>query len=360
MNERLVLRQLFDSNSSTYTYLLADRPSGKGILIDPVFDQHLRDLALLRELEIELVATVDTHCHADHVTGAWMMQQATGCRIAISARYRVEGADLRVDDGDRIEFGSRSLEVRATPGHTSGCITLVLDDAIAFTGDALLIRGAGRCDFQEGSAALLYRSITEKIFSLPEDCLVYPAHDYNGRTLSSIGEEKRFNPRLGGSATEQDFVGFMENLGLPHPRQIEVALPANLRSGRPPDGRRIQAADWGPARQNYAGLLEIEADWVASHRRDVNVLDVREREELTGVLGHIERVRWIPLGELKVRSHEVPQDKPVVCVCHAGMRSGQATVILRAAGFQHVANLRGGMVRWNELGLPVERAPLSQ
>ena len=158
----LVFRQLFDAASSTYTYLLGDLVKRQAVIIDTVFEQHLRDRALIDELGLKLVATLDTHCHADHVTGAWLMQQATGCRVGISRRYHppIEGIDLPLDHGERVAFGARHLEVRATPGHTDGCVTLVLDDhAMAFTGDALLIRGAGRCDFQQGNAHVLYRSI---------------------------------------------------------------------------------------------------------------------------------------------------------------------------------------------------------
>ena len=193
MFRNLVFRQLFDAASSSYTYLLGDPVTRQAVIVDTVFEQHLRDHALIEELGLELVATLDTHCHADHVTGAWLMQQATGCRIGISRRYRpaIEGADLPLDHGDRVAFGERGLEVRATPGHTDGCLTLVLDDhSLALTGDALLIRAAGRCDFQQGNAHVLYRSIMQQILSLPEACLLFPAHDYNGRTMSSVAEER--------------------------------------------------------------------------------------------------------------------------------------------------------------------------
>lgn len=328
------------------------------MIIDTVFEQHQRDHALLGELGLELVAALDTHCHADHVTGAWLMQQATGCRIGISRRYDppIEGADLPLDHGGRITFGRRHLEVRATPGHTDGCTTLVLDDrGMVFTGDALLIRGAGRCDFQRGDAHTLYRSIIEQIFSLPDPCLVFPAHDYSGRTMSSVEEERAHNPRIGVGANERDFVGFMENLNLPHPRQIDVALPANMCSGRPADGKVPRPADWGPVRRTYAGLLEIEPEWVAEHLPQVHVLDVRQPEEMQESLGRIANAQLIPLNELKARMSEIPRDKPVVAVCHAGMRSGQATVILRSAGLECCANLRGGMLLWSQLGLSKKR-----
>jgi sulfur dioxygenase len=193
MRPDLVFRQLFDATSSTYSYLLGDARTRQAVFIDTVFEQHARDRALVEELGLELTAAIDTHCHADHVTGAWLMQQATGCRIGVSGRYQppIQGVDLPLDHGDRIAFGGRHLEVRATPGHTDGCLTLVTDDrSMAFTGDALLIRGTGRCDFQHGSAHALYRSITREIFTLPDACLVFPAHDYSGRTVSSVAEER--------------------------------------------------------------------------------------------------------------------------------------------------------------------------
>jgi glyoxylase-like metal-dependent hydrolase (beta-lactamase superfamily II)/rhodanese-related sulfurtransferase len=355
----LIFRQLFDAVSSTYTYVLGDSQSRQAVIIDTVFEQHFRDRALVEELGLKLIAVLDTHCHADHVTGAWLMQQATGCPIGISKRYgdTVREADLRLDHGDRVAFGKPYLEVRATPGHTDGCITYVTDDhGMAFTGDCLLIRGAGRCDFQQGNASTLYHSITEQIFTLPNDCLLFPGHDYSGRTMSSIGEERAHNPRIGGRADERDFVGFMENLNLPHPKQIAIAVPANLRCGKPQDDKVPRPADWGPVRRSYAGLLEIDPEWVAEHLAEVHVLDVRQREELEDRLGHIVTAQCVPLNELKDRLTEIPRDKPVIPVCHAGMRSGQATVILRDAGFTQVANLRGGMLLWHEMGLPVQRS----
>lgn len=358
MTGNLVFRQLFDAASSTYTYLLGDPQSRQAVIIDTVFEQHFRDRALVEELGLKLVTALETHCHADHVTGAWLMQQATGCRIGVSKRYgdAVQGADLRLDHGDRVSFGKPYLDVRATPGHTDGCVTYVTDDRrMAFTGDCLLIRGAGRCDFQQGNACTLYHSITEQIFSLPDDSMIFPGHDYSGRTMSSVAEERAYNPRIGGHADERDFVGFMENLNLPHPKQIDIALPANMRCGKPEDERMPRAADWGPVRRSYAGLLEIDPEWVVEHLAEVHVLDVRQREELEERLGHIATAQCVPLNELKDRLAEIPKDRPVIPVCHAGMRSGQATVILRDAGFPRVANLRGGMLLWQQMGLPVQR-----
>ena len=178
----LLLRQLFDADTGTFTYLLADVSSRQGVLIDAVFDQHSRDLSLIQELGIQLLAAIDTHAHADHVTGSWLMHEATGCAIGLAAAAGAENVTRPLHHGDRLPFGARSLEVRSTPGHTNGCLSFVLDDhTMAFTGDALLVRGCGRCDFQQGDAHTLWRSITEQILSLPDSCLLYPGHDYTGR-----------------------------------------------------------------------------------------------------------------------------------------------------------------------------------
>ena len=195
----LVFRQLFDPASSTYTYLLADGRSSAAVIIDPVFEQVRRDAALIEELDLRLLYSLETHVHADHVTAAWMLKQRTGCRIAVSAASGAEGADRYLVPDDTVGFGERNLQVRATPGHTNGCLTYVLDDrSVAFTGDCLMIRGSGRTDFQQGDPGAMFRSVREQIFSLPDSCLLYPAHDYRGLTVTSVGEECRFNPRLGG------------------------------------------------------------------------------------------------------------------------------------------------------------------
>jgi sulfur dioxygenase len=349
----MMLRTLFDEASSTFTYLLADEVTRQAVLIDCVFEQHARDAALIRELGLALRYTLDTHCHADHVTGAWLMRQAFGSKIALSAEYQAENVDVPLAHGDVIRAGAVALEVRATPGHTAGCLSFVMADRkFVFTGDALLVRGAGRTDFQQGDAHRLFVSIRDQLLTLPDDCVVLPAHDYVGRTSSTIGEERRHNPRIGGGAREEDFVGYMRNLGLPHPKQLAIALPANLRSGKPEDGQLPSKPDWGPVVKTYAGLLEVAPEWVASHRGDVHVLDVRSPAEFEGELGHLEGAQLIPLDELRARAAEVRSDKPVVVLCQTGKRSGLATVILGKAGVTHTANVAGGMVRWRELGLP--------
>ncbi len=348
----LIFRQLFDVESSTYTYLLGDGERKQAILIDPVFEQGRRDVALLQELGLTLIAVVDTHCHADHVTAAWLLQQRTGARIVISSQAGVSGADRYVTQGDRIEFGRRYVEVRETPGHTNGCITCVLDDeSMAFTGDAILIRGCGRTDFQQGDAARLYRSIHTQVFSLPENTRLYPAHDYNGLTVTSVAEEKHFNPRFGGEISERDFTGYMNNLGLAHPKKMDQAVPANLKCGRP-DNNRLpdDTPTWAPLTYTFAGLWELEPRWLEEHLAAVHVLDVREVDEFEGPLGHIAGAQLIPLGTLAARMTELATDKPIVTVCRAGGRSAQAAVLLRRAGIVDVANLGGGMLRWRAGG----------
>ena len=235
MTERtglLIFRQLFDSGSSTYTYLLGDKASGTCAIIDPVYEKYDRDLKLIRELGLELAVILDTHCHADHITAAWFLKQKTKAKICISKASRVLGADRNLQDGDIVHFGDRSLRVLATPGHTAGCLTYLLDDSsMAFTGDALLIRGCGRTDFQEGDPNVLYQSINEKIFTLPDDTRLFPGHDYNGFTESSVAEEKQFNRRLSLEVSETDFKKLMMGLKLDLPKKINDVLPSNMRSG---------------------------------------------------------------------------------------------------------------------------------
>jgi sulfur dioxygenase len=229
----MLFRQLFDAETCTYTYLLADEETREAVLIDPVREQIDRDLELVGELGLELVHVLETHVHADHVTGAALLRARTGARTVVSRDGGAPCADVLVGDGDVVRFGKHELEVRATPGHTDGCVTYVTADrTMAFTGDALLIRGCGRTDFQQGNARTLYRSVHDKIFTLPDDCAIYPGHDYKGRTRSTVGEEKALNPRLGGGKTEDEFVAIMQDLDLAYPRKMDIAVPANVRCGR--------------------------------------------------------------------------------------------------------------------------------
>lgn len=228
----MVFRQLFEPASSTYCYLLGCEASREALLIDPVIEEVERYIALLAELELRLVYTLETHVHADHITGAALLRERIGSRCAVKADAGVRGACLPLKDGDELHVGSLSLRVIATPGHTDSCLCFSIGDRV-FTGDALLIGGCGRTDFQQGSAARLYESVTTRLFTLPPDTLVFPAHDYKGRTVSTIREEMALNPRLGGGRSQAEFEVIMAGLNLPYPKQIDRALPANLRCGAP-------------------------------------------------------------------------------------------------------------------------------
>jgi len=346
----MIFRQLYDAPSSTYTYLLADEKSREALLIDPVFEQSQRDLALLRELDLSLKLVVDTHAHADHITAAWLLQQKTGCLIALSADAGAENVDLLLKDGDEFGVQGVQLQARATPGHTHGCMSFVLSDhSMVFTGDTLLIRGCGRSDFQQGNAARLFQSITQQLFSLPDDCIVFPAHDYNGRTESSIREEKQHNPRVGGGANERDFVLYMNSMQLPHPKKIAEALPNNLRSGKPESGLVPTEPDWADLRISFAGVTEVEPEWVIQNQPSVLILDVREAEEIEqDELDGVNSALAIPLSQLRERVSEVPKDKPVVTLCRSGKRSAIALNMLKDAGHTQVANIRGGMLLWKQ------------
>jgi sulfur dioxygenase len=354
----VLFRQLFDPQSSTYTYMLACSKEREAVIIDPVFELARRDSALIEELGLNLVATLETHIHADHVTGGWLLRERFGSAFMVAKAGGAEGADRYLKHDDHVRFGGCHLVVRATLGHTASCLTFVLQDrSMAFTGDSLLIRGCGRTDFQGGSAEELYRSVHDQIFSLPDDCLLYPGHDYRGLTVSSVAEERRFNPRLGGELSAGDFCGFMNNLGLPHPKQMDIAVPANLRCGRP-DACSLpnEEPDWAPLNLTFAGIWEAPPLWVEENLNKVQILDVRQPEEFVGPLGHIPGAILIPLDTLNERAGELDKEKPVIAVCRAGGRSAQATNILRKQGFGKVANLPGGMLRWRSLNLTTEAA----
>lgn len=350
----MIFHQLFDPASSTYTYLLSCDQTRDAVLIDPVFEQHARDIALIRELQLHVCYVLDTHVHADHVTGAWLAKKALRTEIVLSKRSGAEGADVSIDHGEVLAFGNCALQVRATPGHTSGCVTYVTQNQdMAFTGDCLMIRGTGPTDFQAGDVHDMWRSIREQIFTRPDNCFIYPDHDYLGRTCSTVGEEKRFNPRIGGDAREEDFVGYMENLGLAHPKLIDIAVPANMRCGRPVTEALPEEVAWGPVTVTFAGVPEILPDWVARHLDEVYVLDVRNAIEFDGELEHFEGAHLIPLDQLRDRIDEVPKGQPVVTVCQSGKRSGMAAEILLNAGFAEVANVAGGLIQWSRLALPL-------
>ena len=241
----MIFRQLYEPLSSTYTYLLGDEVSGQAILIDPVISSMERDLAEVRRLGLKLAYTVDTHIHADHVTAALAMRHAVGSKIVAAACERLPCADIGVEEGRPFRVGGIALHPLHTPGHTDGHFAFRLDDRV-LTGDALLIDGCGRTDFQNGDAAALYRSVHDKLFSLPDDTLVYPAHDYNGRFVSSIAQERKRNPRLGAGTTLDEFRVIMAELKLPYPKFIDYAVPGNRQCGVCPADLPAELANFCP------------------------------------------------------------------------------------------------------------------
>lgn len=227
----MLFRQLFDQESWTYTYLMADTDLGAAILVDSVREQVDRDLKLLKELDLTLSYCLETHVHADHITGTERLRAETGCSGIVPAQAHVSCADLHIDDGEILTLGSISVEAIATPGHTDSHMAYLVNGDRVLTGDALFIRGCGRTDFQSGDPGTLYDSVTQRLFTLPNQTLVYPAHDYHGHTVSTIGEEKQWNPRFVGR-DRADYIDFMNNLNLPDPKKIMEAVPANERCGR--------------------------------------------------------------------------------------------------------------------------------
>lgn len=389
----MLFRQLYDAESSTYTYLLADEKTREAVLIDPVIEQVERDATLIEELGLKLLYALDTHVHADHVTATGALRDRLGCKTVVSDQAGVDCADVRVKDGETVSFGSHQLEVRETPGHTRGCVSYVMSDkTIAFTGDTLLIRGCGRTDFQGGDAHELYRSVHSKLFTLPPMTTVYPAHDYKGRTATSIGEEQRLNQRLGAGRTEDEFVQTMATLQLAYPKKIDVALPLNLQCGKTvpaaepsasqaeprakqaadpnavqaADPKAVQAADptavqapplavaAGGFVLSTTGVPEVAPAWVAAHASEVRIIDVREPAEFSDELGHIEGAELVPLAKLSTAAH-ADYARPIVTVCRSGGRSAKAVEILNKLGLQRVASMQGGMAAWSQAKLPVKR-----
>ena len=355
----MIFRQFFDRETSTYTYLLADRETREAVLIDPVLGQEERDLAQLSDLGLRLLYTLETHVHADHITSSGRLRRRTHSRIVVSRKSGVEGADLYVKGGDSIRFGKYALEVRETPGHTDGCITFVTsDERMAFTGDALLIRGCGRTDFQQGDSRLLYRSIRDEIFSLPDSTCIYPGHDYKGRMVTSVGEEKRLNPRLRIGISEDRFVEIMAGLDLSLPARIDEAVPANLRCGLPSseveEGMPAPTEErpWAPITRTVTGVPEVDVEWLSQRIDDVILVDVREPDEFTGPMGHIEGAKLVPLDTVEHAARQWDRDAPLVTVCRSGGRSGRAALILEAMGFRRVASMAGGMLDWHARNKP--------
>ena len=346
----MIFRQLFDKETSTYTYLLADPDTREAILIDPVREQVDRDQQLLRELGLTLKYTLETHVHADHVTASGLLRQALGSRSVLSSSAGASCADIQIEDGEVLSLGGITIEARHTPGHTSGCVSYYLpEQKMIFTGDALLIRGCGRTDFQQGDARMLYGSIHGKVFTLDDAVQIYPGHDYKGRTSSTVGEERAHNPRLGGGRTVEQFVEIMGNLQLAQPSQIHIAVPANLECGLPPAAGK----SWAPIERTDSGVPEVTVAWTATRVGTVRIIDVRQPEEFTGELGHIDGAELVPLATLEAAAAGWPRDAALVVVCRSGGRSGAAARVLENLGFEKIASMAGGMLAWSEARLPV-------
>lgn len=328
----MLLRQLFDAETSTYTYLVADPASGEALLIDPVREKLGRDLELIEELGLRLRYAFDTHVHADHVTAAGALRSRTGCQVVASVGGP-ESADVRVRDGDRLRMGAIEIEVIGTPGHTDDSVTYKIGDDL-FTGDALLVRGCGRTDFQNGSPEQLYDAITQRVFTLPDTTRVWPGHDYRGHTASSVGEEKRFNPRLAGKSRDE-FVRIMRALALPRPARIDEAVPANREVGL---GLAQDAA--------AGGFRECGAASARAAMPATRVVDVREPHEYVGELGHIDGAENVPMARFPEVAASWKRSDPLLVVCRSGRRSREVCQMLARLGFEDVANLSGGMLEW--------------
>jgi glyoxylase-like metal-dependent hydrolase (beta-lactamase superfamily II)/rhodanese-related sulfurtransferase len=349
----MIFRQLLDPATSTYTYLLGDEESREAVIIDSVREQLERDVELIAELGLKLTQALETHIHADHVTGGGLLRERLGCRLVVGERTGVLTADRQVGDGDRICFGRQVLETRSTPGHTYGCVTYVCaEEGMAFTGDALFIRGCGRTDFQQGDARALYTSVHDKIFSLPDDTRLYPGHDYRGRMVTTVDEEKRFNPRLGGGRSLDAFVGIMESLQLAPPQRIDEAVPANMASGvtepEPSRPSTVASDGWAPIRRTGSDVPVVSPEWVASNAASVRLIDVREHFEFRGPFGHLEGAEAVPLADLVGALESWDREQPIVTICAYGTRSGRAAALLVERGFSRVASLEGGMTRWTD------------
>ncbi len=340
----MFFRQLFDPASSTLSYLIADDTSHEAVVIDPVAEQAERDVRLLREHGLTLKYTLETHVHADHVTAAQALKEVTGAQTAVCRDCNAQGYDRLLQDGDVILFGKEEILTIATPGHTPGSVSYLWRDRV-FTGD----------DFQNGSAEALWHSITEKLFGLDEQILVYPGHDYKGRRVSSIGEEKRFNARLA-DKTRQEFLSIMSRLDLPMPARIHEAVPSNLGAGadQPAVGR---ASEQWAALEDRVAVRNVSAHQLAEALRTpgIHLLDVRTPAEFESV--RIAGAVNLPLDRLDPAGllASLGANTPVYCVCQTGTRSQLAAATLRSAGFSRVVHVDGGTNAWAMAGLPVVR-----
>ena len=340
----MIFRQLFDSVSCTYSYLIASRRGGEALILDPVLDKVERYLQLLEELDLKLVKAVDTHVHADHITGLGALRDRTRCITVMGEESGVDVVSVRVAEGDRIDIEGLALGALYTPGHTDDSYSFLMEDRV-FTGDTLLIRGTGRTDFQNGDPAVQYDSLFNKLLKLPGETLVYPAHDYKGDTVSTIAEEKAFNPRLQ-VGSRDEYVELMQNLKLPNPKMMDVAVPANLRIGLHQE--EVEARGWSLSCEAAAALLG---------RPEVVLVDLREAVE-RGRHGEIPGSVHAPYVELEanVRTggllHELAAatGKRLVFYCAFGERSAMAVQCAQDAGIGQACHIKGGLDAWIRAG----------
>lgn len=343
----MIFRQLFDSVSSTYTYLIASRRGGEALIIDPVLEKVDRYLQLVRELDLKLVKAVDTHLHADHITGLGALRDRTQCITVMGEQTHADVVSMRVSEGDRVQIEGVSLQALYTPGHTDDSYSFLMGDRV-FTGDTLLIRGTGRTDFQNGNAHAQYDSIFNKLLKLPEDTLVYPAHDYKGDMVSTIGEEKRFNPRLNVKSVDE-YVDLMNNLKLPNPKMMDIAVPANMHVGLHQD--EIARKGWA--------VKAAEALTLRS-RPDVVIVDLREKREREKH-GSIPGALHAPYTDLQENIgpggmlHELAATtgKRVLFYCAFGERSAMAVQAAQDAGLKTACHIEGGIDAWKKVGGPL-------
>ena len=345
----MIFRQLYDSVSGTYTYLLASRHGGEALIIDPVLEKVERYLQLLRELDVRLVKAVDTHLHADHITGLGALRDRTHCITVMGEQTHADVVSMRVTEGERVAIEGLCLDVLYTPGHTSDSYSFLLADRV-FTGDTLLIRGTGRTDFQNGDPRAQYDSIFNKLLKLPEATLVYPAHDYKGDTVSTIGEEKLFNPRLKVKSMDE-YAALMDNLKLPNPKMMDVAVPANMHIGLHQEE---------VARRGWA-LTAAEAIALRGSP-GVEIVDLRERSEREkhGLIPGFLHVPYPTLQDAigsggTLRELAKDANKRIVFYCAFGERSAMAVRAAQDAGLTTACHIAGGVEAWKQANGPLTR-----
>src|SRR5262249_3880465 len=348
----MIFRQLFDSVSSTYSYLIASRRGGEALIIDPVLEKVDRYLQLVRELDLKLVKAVDTHIHADHITGLGALRDRTRCITVMGENAKVDVVSMRVGEGDKITIEGVALDVLYTPGHTDDSYSFLLRDRV-FTGDTLLIRGTGRTDFQNGSARAQYESLFGKLLRLPEETLVFPAHDYKGDTVSTIGEEKRYNPRLQVKSVDE-YVDLMSKLNLPNPKMMDVAVPANLRQGLAQD--EVARKGWAltaPQAMALIGGEKIRAERVV-------LVDLREQGERDkhGTIPGSLHAPYTDLADNIRRGgmlYELASatGKRIVFYCAFGERSAMAVQAAQDAGLASACHIHGGIAAWRQAKGPL-------